>query len=112
MAYGQAVKRITALLQDKKHFMHPEAVPLWWIFDDGNSPVKFDKVPLVVQENCCLLWLNCMPHGGAEPVSLMAEESPVLSDEEKVNRIIHDLTINDDCAAKGFRPWMVWMLAS
>ena len=84
----------------------------WWIFDDGNPPVKFDKDPLVVQENCCLLWLNCMPHGGAEPVSLMAEESPVLSDEEKVNRIIHDLTINDDCAAKGFRPWMVWMLAS
>ena len=37
----------------------------WWIFDDGNSPVKFDKVPLVVQENCCLLWLNCMPHGSA-----------------------------------------------
>ena len=36
----------------------------WWIYDDGNAPVKFTKVPLVVQENCCLVWLNCMPHAG------------------------------------------------
>ena len=37
-----------------------------------------------------------MPHGGAEPVSQLAEESPILSDEEKVNHIIHDPTIHDD----------------
>ena len=68
----------------------------WWIFDDGNKPEKFSKVPLVVQENCYLLWLNCMPHGGAEQVFLMAEESPILTDEEKLNDIIHDPSINED----------------
>ena len=69
---------------------------VWWIFDAGHPPGKFEKVPLVAQENCCLLWLNCMPDGGAEPVSLLTEESPILSDEEKLTNIIHDPSINDD----------------
>ena len=30
-----------------------------------------------------------MPHGGAEQVSLIANESPILSDEEKMYNIIH-----------------------
>ena len=48
------------------------------------------------QENSCLLWLNCTPHGGAEEVSLLEDESPILTEQEKVNNIIHDPAINDN----------------
>ena len=68
----------------------------WWVFDDGSVPEKFDRIPTVIQENCCLLWLNCTPHGGAEPVSNLTEEFPILSEEEKLAHIIHDPSINDD----------------
>ena len=68
----------------------------WWIFDDSNEPVKFSALPLVAQENSCLLWLNCTSHGGAEEVSLMADESPILTEQEKVHNIIHDPAINDN----------------
>ena len=68
----------------------------WWVYDDDHTPVKFSTLPLVAQENCCLLWLNCTPHGGAEEISPFSEESPILTDNEKVQHIIHDPAINDD----------------
>ena len=48
----------------------------WWIFEDGIPPVQYLTVLLEVQEDCCSLWLNCMSHGGAKHVSLIAKESP------------------------------------
>ena len=68
----------------------------WWIFDDSKEPVKFSALPLVAQENSCLPWLNCTPHGGADEVAKMADESPILTEKEKMHNIIHDPTINDN----------------
>ena len=31
----------------------------WWVYDDVYEPVKFSALPLVVPENCSLLWMSC-----------------------------------------------------
>ena len=77
------------------------ALQCWRVVDGGSSTTgahqKFDKLPLVVQENCCLLWLNCMPRGrlNLSPNLLRNLQFCPMQRRSIVN-IIHDPTINDD----------------
>lgn len=68
----------------------------WWIYIAGKEQVNFSLLPLIWQEDCCLLWLNWKPHRKAESISQLPEESPILTDQEKMHTIIHDPSIKDN----------------
>lgn len=65
---------------------------IWWIYDDDKGPVS---LPQLAQENVCLLWLSCGPHGGAEDISKMEEEFPIISHHDKLQNILLDPSIHD-----------------
>ena len=76
----------------------------WRVYADDMESLLFGALPLVARENCCPLWLNCQPHGGAAEISKPDEESPILKDQDKVNNIIHDLRSTTTGILSGFLP--------
>ena len=65
---------------------------IWWVYNDSDDPQPFRVLPPVILENVCMLWLKCTPHGGAELVSLPADEAPTLSRDEQIQNVKTDPT--------------------
>ena len=82
---SQSGHYVSALLQDGT----------WWAYNDSDDPQPFKVLPPVILENVCMLWLKCAPHGGAEIVSLPAEEAPSLSRDEQIQNVTTDPTPRD-----------------